>query len=118
VVLAEIDLTKLKLEYLKSVLTYKNEGYKDRQKLFCITRVRLFRVQLKLNTTVRLFCHAAVGLYILVFSPKAGNITFKLVNYFRMANPKFDICISRYQIITEEFKPQLLCYHVSFLSKP
>jgi len=46
VVLTQLNLSKLKLEYLKSGFQCKKERYKHRQ-IFCITLVRLFRVQLK-----------------------------------------------------------------------
>jgi len=41
-VLPQLNLTKLKLEYLKFGFLCKNERYKQGQNFFCVTQVRLF----------------------------------------------------------------------------
>jgi len=47
VILPEVNLSKLKLEYLKSGFKSKKETYKQRQKNFCFAQFDFFRVQLK-----------------------------------------------------------------------
>jgi len=94
VVVAQLNLTKLKLEYLKFGFHLKKKDT-NTDKYFCITRVRLFSSSAQVyfyNTTVkcaifRSVCYSSVFFFLLPLPPERGLIVLFFGLFFFVVSP-------------------------------